>query len=49
MLTYVRILACNTTHVFYYIIKLFGTRTLTYATPTFITEALRLVTQVQLL
>ena len=28
--------------------KLFDTRTFTYATPTFITEALRLVTQVQL-
>ena len=29
--------------------KLFDTRTFRYATPTFITEALRLVTQVQLL
>ena len=29
--------------------KLFDTSTFTYATPTFITEALRLVTQVQLL
>ena len=28
-------------------IKLFDTRTFTYATPTFITEALSLVTQVQ--
>ena len=29
--------------------KLFDTRTFTYATPTFITEALSLVTQVQVL